>query len=303
MKYNVLILGKGFMGTRIYEKLKSSDKINPTIYSRAEVDYTDMSVLNKTISEQPFPDIIINASGYTGKPNVDACENDKENCWNMNTMLASNLHRFCQFTGITFIHISSGCIYDGYTKEFTEEDQPNFGLFSDRSSFYSKTKHGAEILMNDLTDTYIFRIRIPFTCDSTSRNYINKLLGYDTLISLTNSITCVEEFTQMIYNMIESRDIFSIPWGIYNTVNPSPVDAKEVTSIMMSEGLVNENWQFIDIDELDTKANRSNCVLSDNKLQSIGYGFNETIDSLRSSIKILSKSAELTKKTIQKTKT
>ena len=286
------------MGTRIHKQFKNSSNINCTIYSRSEVDYTDMSKLNELFTKQPFPDVIINASGYTGKPNVDACENDKENCWNMNTMLAKNLQQYCQFAGIQYIHISSGCIYDGYDKEYTEQDSPNFGLFSDRSSFYSKTKHAAELLMNDLTDTYVFRIRIPFTYDNTSRNYINKLLGYDNLVSLTNSITCVEEFTSMLYKMISTRDIFNIPWGVYNTVNPGPVDAKEVTSIMMSEGLVNKNWKFIEIDELNTKANRSNCILSDNKLQSIGYGFKDTIDSLRDAIKILSKDKTLHKASI-----
>ena len=296
--HNVLILGKGFMGTRIHEKLQTSSNIKSTIYSRQELDYTDMMKLNESFMDQPFPDIIINASGYTGKPNVDACENDKESCWNMNTILPVDLQRFCQYAGILFIHISSGCIYDGYDKEFTEEDEPNFGMFSDRSSFYSKTKHAAELMMKDLTDTYIFRIRIPFTCDNTPRNYINKLLGYDTLISLTNSITCVEEFTEMLFNMIDSRDIYSTPWGIYNAVNPNPIDAKEVTSIMSDHGYMNLNWQFIDIADLDTKANRSNCVLSDNKLQSIGYRFKDTKESLNHAIKQLSKNAETSKKTV-----
>lgn len=298
--YNILILGKGFMGTRIHERLQASDNINSSIYSRQDLDYTDMMKLNESFMKKPFPDIIINASGYTGKPNVDACENDKESCWNMNTILPADLQRFCQYAGILLIHISSGCIYDGYEKEFTEEDAPNFGMFSDRSSFYSKTKHAAELMMKDLTDTYIFRIRIPFTCDNTPRNYINKLLGYDTLISLTNSITCVEEFTDMIFNMIDSRDIYSTPWGIYNVVNPGPVDAKEVTSIMSDHGYMNINWKFIDIDDLDTKANRSNCILSDNKLQSIGYGFKDTIESLNSTLEKLSKNAKNSKKTIRK---
>lgn len=296
---NVLILGKGFMGTRIHEKLQQSKNITSTIHSRQDLDYTDIGKLNESFLEQPFPDIIINASGYTGRPNVDACELDKESCWNMNTVLPSKLQQFCQFAGCMFIHISSGCIYDGYEKEFTEEDTPNFGMFSNRSSFYSKTKHAAELLMNDLTDTYVFRIRIPFTCDNTSRNYINKLLGYDTLISLANSITCVEEFTEMLYDMIETRSIYSTPWGVYNAVNPTPVDAKEVTTIMSEFGLVNPNWQFIDISDLNTKANRSNCTLSDSKLQSIGYGFKDTKESLRHTIERLSKDVELSKKYIQ----
>ena len=103
----------------------------------------------------------------------------------------------------------------------------------------------------------------------------------------------------MLYDMIDTRSIYSTPWGVYNAVNPTPVNAKDVTSIMSEFGLVNPNWQFIDIADLDTKANRSNCTLSDGKLQSIGYGFKDTKESLHQTIEKLSKDAELSKKYIQ----
>ena len=289
MSTRVLILGKGFMGTRIHDRLLTQDTIISNIISKSDFDYIDVSRLAvEYFSDNPIPDIIINASGYTGIPNVDACELHKDECWNMNVAFPIDLHKFCQNTGITMIHISSGCIYDGYgDKPYTEDDTPNFGMFSDRSSFYSKTKHCAELFMQDPTDLYIFRIRIPFTCDNTSRNYLNKLLGYDNLISLQNSITSVEEFSDMITRMISTRDLYSIPTGIYNAVNPEPVCAKDVTSIMKEHGLENPSWNFIEIDDLNTVANRSNCIISCDKLKSIGYGFNNTKDSLKVAVKHL----------------
>ena len=49
--HNVLILGKGFMGTRIHKKLQASNNIKSTIYSKQELDYTDMMRLNESFME------------------------------------------------------------------------------------------------------------------------------------------------------------------------------------------------------------------------------------------------------------
>jgi dTDP-4-dehydrorhamnose reductase len=284
--HNVLILGKGFLGQRLYRRLKLSPNINPHILAKKDLDYTD--VYNLNTEEFPQPDIIINASGYTGKPNVDACEVNKEECWDLNTRFPLDLYNYCQYLGVLMIHISSGCIYNGYDKEYTEEDQPDFGLFSDESSFYSKSKHAAEIFMNDHSYLINLRVRIPFTSDNTSRNYINKLKGYDQLISTPNSITCVEELSDMLQNLITTSDIYTIPFGTYNVVNPEPVSAKEVTELMCQYGLENPNWEFIELSDLNTRANRSNCVLSTEKLNSAGLGFKPTLESLEVAIKKLS---------------
>ena len=284
--HNVLILGKGFLGSRLYRRLKLSPNIQPYIISKKDLDYTE--VYNLNTDKFPHPDIIINASGYTGAPNVDACESHKEECWDLNTRYPVDLYNYCQYLGVLMIHISSGCIYDGYDKSYTEEDPPNFGLFSNKSSFYSKSKHAAELFMVDHSYLINLRVRIPFTCDNVSRNYINKLKGYDSLISTPNSITCVEEMTDMIQNLITTSDIYTVPYGTYNVVNPDPVSARDVTDIMRRYGLENPDWEFIELSELSTKANRSNCTLSTQKLKSIGHEFKPTLESLELAIKKLS---------------
>lgn len=289
--HNVLILGKGFLGQRIFRRLKLSPNVNPYIFAKSELDYTQIHNLNN--QEFPHPDIIINASGYTGKPNVDACELNKEECWDLNTRVPLDLYNYCQYLGVLMIHVSSGCIYSGYDKVYTEEDPPDFGLFSDESSFYSKSKHAAEIFMRDHSYLINLRVRIPFTCDNTSRNYINKLKGYDKLISTPNSITCVEELTDMLHSIISTSDIYTIPYGTYNVVNPDPVTAKDVTDIMCKYGIENPNWEFIELSDLDTVANRSNCTLSTDKLKSIGHEFKPTLESLEEAIKKLATNDKL----------
>ena len=72
------------------------------------------------------------------------------------------------------MHISSGCIYSGYDKAFTEEDESNFSFVQDNCSFYSGTKALAENLI-DKYNSYICRLRIPFDEFDNPRNYISKL--------------------------------------------------------------------------------------------------------------------------------
>ena len=48
-------------------------------------------------------------------------------------------------------------------------------------------------------------------------------------------------------------------------MHSNPLSTKDVVEILKEYELVNENWNFIPYDELDIKANRSNCVLNNDK--------------------------------------
>ena len=54
------------------------------------------------------------------------------------------LAQLCNENKYDFTQISSGCIYGGYEKDFTEDDVPNFDF--QNGSFYSGTKALAEKL-------------------------------------------------------------------------------------------------------------------------------------------------------------
>ena len=62
-------------------------------FSRAEQGYTQPDVLEAWMKEKK-PSFLINAAGYTGKPNVDACEVDKANCLFGNPVLSGFLEAF-----------------------------------------------------------------------------------------------------------------------------------------------------------------------------------------------------------------
>lgn len=282
----IIILGKGFVGNHLFTKLKDIDPfLNVSIFSRAEVDYFDEIHLKKCIRSTTFFDgldqenIIINCSGFTGVPNVDQCEEKKAECFEYNVKLPIFLSQFCNKYKHSLIHISSGCIYTGYEKEFTEEDEPNFGFFDLNSSFYSKCKHLAEKLMLN-NHTTVLRIRMPFCGYSSSRNLLVKLLKYDNLVKFKNSLTSIDDLSSFIFNFISRNYNLTDP-GIYNVVNPGALDAEEITSILAKNNLINKNWKFVGIDTLNLKAGRSNCVLSTEKIQSLNLGLPPSNESLQ----------------------
>lgn len=259
---NVLILGAGYVGTELYCH-SAKERINYYLKSRKDLDYTNNLELRKFILNNDIS-YVVNCSGFTGRPNVDEGELKKKDCWYLNVLLPLKISKICKDIGLGYIHISSGCIYSGYEKEFTERDEPNFGLY-DNSSFYSKTKHAFETL-NDYGCT--IRVRMPFSNDLNDRSYITKILKYDNLVNYKNSKTYIPDLCEFIEYIIE-KNISTSSIGIINFVNPEARDTKFVTDIMKAYNLENKNWKFVDIKDINISAPRSNCVLSIDKLKTL----------------------------------
>lgn len=277
-----VILGKGFVGTHLSHYFHRNN-IEHKIYSQSDLDYTDPNVLRDYLNEND-KDIkwVINCSGYTGVPNVDACEENKELCYAYNVLYPMQVVKLCDRFKVPLIHIGSGCIYSGYDKVYTENDIPDFGIYSNISSYYSKCKHVFETFAQNF-NCYIFRIRIPFTDVLTRKNYFSKLLNYDTLINELNSVTSLNDFNEFVVRFMSAKP----EYGIYNVVNPQPVKAEEVVSILQNYGFNNPNWKFIDVKDLNTKAKRSNCVLSTQKIAQLNLQLPNTKDSLKRDISVL----------------
>lgn len=278
----VLILGNGYVGGALAKCLSTC--YNVTLLSKKDLDYTDRAKLFVYINKQKDRfSFVINTCGYTGRPNVDACEDNKEDTWHYNVVVPVNIQKVCKDSGVELIHVSSGCIYNGYEKEYTEEDEPDFGLTTTCSSWYSKTKHACELMMKD-RDVYLFRIRMPFCATWSERNVLTKLIKYDNVIDQLNSVTNLEDFCGFImYFMSDVFDRKKHEYGIYNVVNPQPLNTSEVIQVLDEFGLGNPNWKQIDLEELykNTKTQRSNCVLSDGKISNLDLKLPDTMQSIR----------------------
>jgi len=286
MSKKVIIFGNGFVGSNLAQHFEDQD-VNYKILTKKDLDYTNKKELKKYFDiEKCDIKCVINASGYTGVPNVDACEDNKALCWNMNVQYPLEVVTLCHQNDIPIIHIGSGCIYSGYEKNYTEEDEPNFGIGSKDASYYSRCKHAFESSSTSY-NRYIFRIRIPFTDELVPKNYFTKLLKYDTLINESNSVTSIKDFNTFVQKFIDMLGL--VPYGVYNVVNPQSINALEVVNIMKENGLNNPNWEFIETKDLNTVAKRSNCILSTDKIKVLGLELPDTISSIRRDIKILAK--------------
>ena len=266
-----LLGGSGYVGQAFQEHLVGKGVAFKSI-SRAQLDYADPVKLAAAmvVDEVSF---LINAAGYTGKPNVDACEKDKTNCLFGNAVLPGRIAEACAAAGVPWGHVSSGCIYTGARADgsgFAEEDAPNFTFRQNNCSFYSGTKALGEEILAQVPDVFIWRLRIPFDCRNTPRNYLTKLMSYETLLDATNSISQLHEFVAACFACWEKR----VPFGIYNVTNPGQVTTREVVGLIQESGVCKKEYRYFS-DEADFMKRaaltpRSNCVMSSAKLAAAG---------------------------------
>ncbi len=260
-----IILGKnGYIAEAIVKELTSRD-LPHVAWSRSDVDYTDLKELKYNLYILGDDLHIINCAGYIGKPNVDACELAKADCIEGNVLLPLMLAQLCCEKKYEFTQISSGCIYGGYEKHFTEKDAPNFDF--QNGSFYSGTKALAEkVVLQNNPNSYVFRLRIPFDEYESPRNYLTKLLSYDTLLDVENSLSHRADFAKYVMELIEQK----VPHGIYNVTNKGSVTTRDVVQLIKKYNLSNKDFKFFDNLESfgkETVAPRSNCVLDTTKIE------------------------------------
>lgn len=275
---NIIVFGKGFLGSRIAE------------YLGAEMNDAHISSIEDIGNSLPVrPDVIINATGKTGRPNVDWCEDHKEETWFANVDVVRMFAEYTKREGIMLVHFSSGCIYEGDNggKGFSEDDAPNF-----EGSYYSHTKAEAERLLKDYNNVIIVRPRMPVSSIPSERNLINKLLGYKKIILVPNSITIIEDLLPTLKGLIEGKHV-----GTFNAVNPEPVTHKDILDLYEKYSGIALHKEYIPASALNVRAPRSNTILSAKKLELLGLGMAHTKESLE---RIVKHYAELEKESPEK---
>lgn len=247
----VLFGSSGYVGGKFKEAFKFETP------SSGEVDLTDHLELYRYL-KLTKPQRVINCAGFTGKPNVDQCEDPdiQPLVIDGNIKIAINLANVCSKLEIPWGHVSSGCIFTGTGTQWFEEDaEPNFWF--DTGSFYSTTKAIAEKLIKN-KNGHIWRLRIPFDEIPDKRNYITKLLTYDKVFGAENSLSHLGDFVQACMTSFEYQP------GVYNMTNPGYLFFEEVLSILKKHLPEAQHLEQIPFPKL--KATRSNCVLKGSKL-------------------------------------
>ena len=272
MKKVYLVLGaNGYVGKKFCSFLKEK-KCHVIELSHDVMDYTCPKQFEEFIKfNKPRWNnhrvYVINCAGKTGRPNVDECEIKKADTIRLNVVLPVTLSDACMRHGFVFCHVSSGCIYTGTkNRVFDETDAPNFCFNNKNHSFYSGSKALAEELLRNNPQCYIWRIRMPFDEIDSKRNYLSKLIKYDTLIEATNTLTNLNDFFETCHSMLKS-DLEM--YGVYNIVNDGSITTSEITDLMNEHLGLNKQFKFFETHKhFNETVNtpRSNCVLTCDKV-------------------------------------
>lgn len=265
----VAIFGaQGFLGKRF--KALYPDALTPTL------DIADPKAVAACLDASK-PEVVINCAGKTGRPNVDWCEDHKEETMHANVLGPLVAYEACAARGMYFVHMSSGCIYEGDNggKGFSEDDAPNFA-----GSFYSRTKLWSDQMLKEFPVLQI-RIRMPFDGSSDPRNLLMKLRGYSRVLDVENSISSIDDVMVAAKALIEKRET-----GIFNVVNPgtmSPFGAMELYTKIVDPKHTFEKLTLKDLPGV-TKAARSNCVLDGKKLEKAGISLPDVHEAMESAL-------------------
>jgi dTDP-4-dehydrorhamnose reductase len=287
-----LLGGSGYVG-QAYQALLTRKGIPFRNLRRADVDYANPAVLRAALLRDR-PEFLINAAGYTGKPNVDACELHKTECLFGNGVFPGLVAQACTDAGVPWGHVSSGCIYTGSRPDgtgFSETDTPNFTFRTNNCSFYSGTKALGEEVLAGTPNVFTWRLRIPFNEVENPRNYLTKLMRYQTLLAAENSISQLEEFVAATFACWEQR----VPFGTYNVTNPGQVTTRQVVDHILKSGVLKKDYIFFkdesEFMHVAAKTPRSNCVMTSAKLTSVGIVMTEVHEAVARDLKNWKKSA------------
>jgi dTDP-4-dehydrorhamnose reductase len=309
----ILLLGaSGYVGQQFVREL--TRRRQPFFdRSRAQLDYTRFEPLLAFLREQR-PEFVVNCAGYTGKPNVDACEDHRADTLAGNTLLPHTIAHACAAAGIPWGHVSSGCIYSGAKvrldggwrverdlarpdlrrivetqpdaiQGFTESDEPNFSFRRPPCSFYSGTKALAEEVIADVGQSYLWRLRIPFDEADGPRNYLSKVQRYARVYDNVNSVSHLGEFASACLDLWERR----APFGTYNVTNPGFVTTRQVIRLIEQILKPDRTFTFWESDEefykVAAKTPRSNCVLDCSKLLATGVKMRPVTEAIEASLR------------------
>ncbi|KAL7746988.1 hypothetical protein RI367_007700 [Sorochytrium milnesiophthora] len=256
-----LVFGpNGWIGGTLIEMLRAQGKTVHAASARLE-NHTD--ILRDL--EQYKPTRVLNCAGVTGRPNVDWCEDNKEATLRSNVIGTLNLADCCLLKNVHLTNFATGCIYQYDDKHpihgltFTEEDEPNFS-----GSFYSATKSVVEKLLRNYNNVLTLRLRMPISDDLHPRNFVTKIIKYERVVDVPNSMT-------LLHDLLPASIAMSMAGlrGVYNFTNPGAISHNEVLALYKKYIDPTFAWKNFTLDEQAKilKAGRSNCELDSSKLQ------------------------------------
>ena len=262
--------GRGWIGSQLSTLLSNNSRVSLSYTSDVRVNDVD-SVREEMDRIQPTHVIccIGRTHGvYEGQviPTIDYLEKPGKLRDNIRDNLAApiTLAHLCQQRNIHMTYLGTGCIfeYDDIHDErlgFKESDSPNFF-----GSSYSIVKGYTDQLMR-LFPVLNVRIRMPITAESNPRDFITKIVGYERICSVANSMTVLDELLPIMVDMSLTKRT-----GTINLVNPGTITHEEVLTLYREYVDPKKTWKTMTYEEQNQllASKRSNNMLDTSLLES-----------------------------------
>jgi len=276
----ILVYGsKGWIGNqfiKLLENLRSSNVEIEYIEGNSRVE-NEKQLLEEITNTNPTH--VISFIGRThGKINnktyttIDYLEQEGKLFDNVRDNLFSPLLlvNICSKKNIHYTYLGTGCIFKfdethPYAKEengFTEDDHPNFF-----GSSYSIVKGFTDRFMHLYEDKVLnLRIRMPITGEKNQRNFITKIVNYEKICSVPNSMTVLPELLPYVLDMMQNKTT-----GTINLTNPGLISHNEI--LQMYKEIVDKDFKWNNFSQEEQRkilaADRSNNYLDTTKLESL----------------------------------
>ena len=221
----ILTGSNGLLGQKLIDRLSSRTAVELIATARGAnryptqegYTYETMDVMDEDRMRELFelyqPTELINCAAMT---HVDKCEQDKEQCWDLNVRAVEKMARVCKEFGVRMIHISTDFIFDGEDGPYEERDQPN------PLSYYGESKLASEkVLAESGADYAIIRTMLVYgvVWDMSRSNIVlwaKKALSEEQKINVVNdqfrSPTLAEDLAEgcILVAMKDKTGVFHI---------------------------------------------------------------------------------------------
>jgi dTDP-4-dehydrorhamnose reductase len=232
MSTDVLVVGKGHLGQILANELDVPERM----HWKGEMD-----LLTDEVLADLSPDIVVNCAGKT---DLAWCEENPAETFRCNVSSPLMLARRTQKIEALYVHMSSGCIWDG---PYDENEKP-FQTWSPPTpaAFYSWTKAACDAMLMEEAPVVamgrklaILRPRQVYSDLDSPRNTFSKLAKYPKLIDTPNSMTSAYTIVKVVRGVIENRqgEGFNPEFGLINVYDRGVTSPWKIGNILAEEGL------------------------------------------------------------------
>lgn len=234
--------GKGWIGSQVVNLLK--DRCDEVVVSDVRTDNEEE--VEKEIKEVK-PDRVMTFVGRThgirdGKlfGTIDYLESKDKLYENIRDNLFSHISLafICKRHNVHLTIMATGCIFkydDNHPiggKGFEEEENANFF-----ESSYSVMKGFNERLLKNFDNVAILRLRMPISGDYNPRNFITKIINYEKVIDIKNSMSVLSTLLPLLVDISITEKK-----GIVNFTNPGSISHSEI--LEMYKELVDPSFTY-----------------------------------------------------------